>query len=53
MRRHRVVLRYASPAELDAMARVADLTRQDRFGGWKHEPYDEATTDHVSTYRAI
>ncbi len=53
MHRHCVVLRYASPAELDAMARVAGLTLQDRFGGWKHEPYDEATTDHVSCYRAI
>ncbi len=49
--RYRVVLRYGSPAELDAMAQVAGLTLQDRFGGWKHEPYDESTTDHVSCYR--
>ncbi len=51
MRRHRVTLRYASPAEIDAMARIAGLVLQDRFGGWNHEPYDDTTTDHVSCYR--
>lgn len=49
--RHAVTLRYSSPAELDLMARLAGLTLERRFGGWKNEPYDDTTTDHVSCYR--
>src|SRR4051794_378855 len=32
-------MRYAWPAELDLMARIAGLRLQDRWGGWKREPF--------------
>jgi hypothetical protein len=44
-------LRYATPAQLDAMAGAAGLELESRFGGWHAEPFTEASTVHVSTYR--
>jgi SAM-dependent methyltransferase len=43
-------LRYASPAQLDAMAADAGLTRIDRWAGWRDEPFDETSNVHVSVY---
>ena len=34
-----VVQRYAWPAELDLMARIAGLRLAERWGGWKREPF--------------
>jgi hypothetical protein len=45
-----VSLRYAFPSELDLMARIAGLELQDRWGGWKDEPFTNASRDHVSVY---
>jgi SAM-dependent methyltransferase len=45
-----VSLRYAFPSELDLMARIAGLELQDRWGGWKGEPFTNASRDHVSVY---
>jgi SAM-dependent methyltransferase len=45
-----VVQRYAWPAELDLMARIADLRLKERWGGWKQEPFDSASSMHVSVY---
>lgn len=42
--------RLAWPAELDLMARLADLRLADRWGGWQRQPYT-GTDMHVSTYR--
>jgi SAM-dependent methyltransferase len=43
-------LRYAYPSELDLMARLVRLTLQDRWGGWRGEPFTPASRRHVSVY---
>lgn len=44
-------LRYAWPAELDVMARLAGLTREHRWGGWDCSPFTATSEKHVSVYR--
>jgi hypothetical protein len=34
-----IVQRYAWPAELDLMARIAGLRLKERWDGWNHEPF--------------
>jgi SAM-dependent methyltransferase len=36
-------IRYAWPAELDLMARLAGLGLRERWGGWRREPYTGST----------
>jgi SAM-dependent methyltransferase len=45
-----VEFRYAWPAELDLMARIADLQLRDRWGGWRREPFTALSASHVSVY---
>ncbi len=45
-----IVLRWASPAELDLMARLAGLRLHERWGGWDGEPFTPASRRHVSVY---
>ena len=45
-----IVCRYAWPAELDLMARIAGLRLKDRWGGWNREPFTAASDLHVSVY---
>ncbi len=45
-----VVIRYAWPSELDAMALVAGLMLRERWGGWRGEAFTSASTGHVSVY---
>jgi SAM-dependent methyltransferase len=45
-----VRVRYAWPAELDLMARLAGLRLRERFGGWGREPFGATSTRHVSVY---
>ena len=45
-----VEFRYAWPAELDLMARLAGLSLEGRFGGWQGEPFTELSRSHVSVY---
>jgi SAM-dependent methyltransferase len=45
-----VELRYAWPAELDLMARLAGLSLQDRWAGWQREPFTSLSRAHVSVY---
>jgi ubiquinone/menaquinone biosynthesis C-methylase UbiE len=45
-----IVTRYAWPAELDLMARIAGLRLSERWGGWKGEPFTGASSTHVSVY---
>ena len=45
-----VVQRYAWPAELDLMARIAGLRLQQRWGGWNREPFDSRSDMHISVY---
>lgn len=48
-----VRLRYAGPAELDLMARLAGMRLRERYGGWNHEPFSAASPFHVSVFELI
>jgi SAM-dependent methyltransferase len=43
-------MRYAWPAELDLMARLAGMRLADRWGGWRREPFTALSPSHVSVY---
>jgi SAM-dependent methyltransferase len=45
-----VVQRYSWPSELDLMARIAGLRLQQRWGGWRQDPFDANSRLHVSVY---
>jgi hypothetical protein len=44
------VTRYVWPSEMDLMARIAGLPLQQRWGGWRGEPFDAGRIRHVSVY---
>jgi SAM-dependent methyltransferase len=44
--------RYAWPAELDLMARLAGLFLDERWSDWTMSPFDDASRNHVSIYRS-
>lgn len=46
-----VIHRYASPAELDLMADLADMNLYARFGDWDGRPYTSHSVKHVSVYQ--
>lgn len=46
-------VRYAWPAELDLMGRLAGLELAGRWGGWRGEPSTAASGGHVSVYRPV
>jgi len=50
MRLQPTFLRYAWPAELDLMARLAGLRLRDRWAGWLREPFTASAEKHVSVY---
>jgi SAM-dependent methyltransferase len=50
LRTYPVRIRYAWPAELDLMARLAGLRLRERWGGWEREPFTAASARHVSVY---
>ena len=43
-------MRYAWPAELDLMARLAGMRLTDRWAGWGREPFTGLSPSHVSVY---
>ena len=45
-----IEMRYAWPAELDLMARLAGMRLEDRWGGWSGEPFTALSPAHVSVY---
>jgi hypothetical protein len=45
-----VEFRYAWPAELDLMARIAGLKLRDRWAGWRREEFTALSRSHVSVY---
>jgi SAM-dependent methyltransferase len=45
-----VVIRFAWPAELDLMARLAGLRLRERWGGWDSRPFTPDSEQHVSLY---
>ena len=46
-----VNIRYAWPAELDLMARLAGLELEARYSGWRREKFTAESTSHISVYR--
>jgi hypothetical protein len=42
--------RYAWPAELDLMARIAGLHLRERWAGWRREPFTSDSMAHVSVW---
>jgi hypothetical protein len=46
-------MRYAWPAELDLMARLAGLRLEQRWAGWQHEPFTGLSPSHVSVYEKV
>ena len=45
-----IEMRYAWPAELDLMARLAGMRLEGRWGGWRREPFTGLSPAHVSVY---
>jgi SAM-dependent methyltransferase len=45
-----IVTRYAWPAELDLMARIAGLRLKERWAGWNREPFTSISSNCVSVY---
>jgi len=45
-------LHFRSPGELDLLAAAAGLQLAERYAGWDQQPFDAASTTHVSVYRA-
>ncbi|MGH7814561.1 MAG: class I SAM-dependent DNA methyltransferase [Candidatus Binataceae bacterium] len=45
-----VQLRYAYPAELDLMARIAGMRLRERWAGWNRAPFTSQSGLHVSVY---
>ena len=43
-------MRYAWPAELDLMARIAGMKLEHRWAGWKREEFTAMSRSHVSVY---
>lgn len=43
--------RYAWPAELDLMARLAGMTLEHRWEDWRRAPFTDASRSHVSVWR--
>jgi len=43
-------IRFAWPAELDLMARLAGLRLRERWGGWSRQPFNSGSTKHISVY---
>ena len=46
-----IEMRYAWPAELDLMARIAGLRLEHRYAGWGREPFTGLSPSHVSVYK--
>ena len=47
---NRIVTRYAWPAELDLMARIAGLRLKERWADWSREPFEATSGNCVSVY---
>ena len=45
-----VDFRYAWPAELDLMARIAGMRLEHRWAGWEREPFTATSGSHVTVY---
>jgi SAM-dependent methyltransferase len=52
-RRNSVPFRYAWPAELDLMARLAGLRLRERWGWWDRTPFTADSDSHVSVWEKV
>ena len=50
IRMYPIEVRYIWPSELDLMARLAGFHLRERHGGWRGEPFTNASFAHVSVY---
>ncbi|WP_232524981.1 class I SAM-dependent DNA methyltransferase [Nocardioides mangrovicus] len=50
VRRNSVPFRYAWPAELDLMARLAGMRLRERWAWWDRTPFTDTSTSHVSVW---
>ena len=50
VRLYPVKLRYAWPAELDLMAKLAGMELRHRWSDWRRTPFTASSTSHVSIY---
>jgi len=50
-RRVSMPFRYAWPAELDLMARIAGMTLHERWADWTREPFTSDSAKHVSVWQ--
>lgn len=48
-----IEMRYAWPAELDLMARLAGMRLEHRWAGWRREPFTALSPSHVSVYEKL
>ena len=48
--RHSVPFRFAWPAELDLMARIAGMRLRERWGWWDRTPFTNESRSHVSVW---
>jgi SAM-dependent methyltransferase len=48
-----IPFRYAWPAELDLMARLAGMRLRDRWAGWRREPFTAEAGKHVSVWEKL
>ena len=46
-----MLFRYVWPSELDLMARIAGMTRRERWSSWAREPFTNDSTSHVSVWQ--
>ncbi len=53
LRLHPANHRYAWPAELDLMARLAGMGREHRWADWARSPFTAWSLTHVSVYRRL
>ncbi|HKB54706.1 MAG TPA: class I SAM-dependent methyltransferase [Ramlibacter sp.] len=51
VRLYPVTLRYAWPAEMDLMARIAGLRLEHRWADWERAPFGRDSTKHISVYQ--
>jgi SAM-dependent methyltransferase len=53
LRQVSVPFRYVWPSELDLMARLAGMRLEERWGGWRREPFTAESRSHVSVWQKI
>lgn len=53
LRQVSVPFRYVWPSELDLMAQLAGMRLEERWGGWRREPFTAQSRSHVSVWQKI